>query len=254
MLQVAQNEACWKLAGTFHTTPVNMTQSLLSIPPIHFRLRHLLQSQGHRLASQPPSCLLRHPSSTHKSTLIPSHIPTAPILPSIADAPPMNPVFTFLNHPATHPWSHPCVTLHPHSKNTTTSLNALKKLPAITIFLSSAPFHIPNLYLHIFAIYTSNVLTISNYCTMSTPTSSLLLAATSSLKRVGDCLEQREICIFYSDAGLPTLGDNRIISKNVMLYNVLLINTFHHSLDTLLDTNPLSFVIGHWYLRRWVNA
>ena len=46
MLQVAQNEACRKLAGTFHTTPVDMTHSLLSIPPIRFRLRHLLRSQG----------------------------------------------------------------------------------------------------------------------------------------------------------------------------------------------------------------
>ena len=64
MLQVAQNEACRKLVSTFHTTPVHMLHSLLSIPPIRFRLRHLLHTQGHRLASQPPSCLLRHPEST----------------------------------------------------------------------------------------------------------------------------------------------------------------------------------------------
>ena len=56
--------------------------------------------------------------------------------------------------------------------------------------------------------------------------------------------------MFYSDAGLPTLSsDNRIISRNVTL-----INTLHHSLDTLLATNPLSFLTGHWYLRHWVNA
>ena len=122
------------------------------------------------------------------------------------------------------------------------------------IFIASAPFHIPKLYLHVFAIYNDTRLTIYDYCTVSSLTSSLLLATTSLLKRVGDCPERREITMFYSDAGLPTLGDNRIISHNVTFHNVHLINTFHHSLDTLLHTNPLSFVTGHWYLRCWVNT
>jgi hypothetical protein len=60
--------------------------------------------------------------------------------------------------------------------------------------------------------------------------------------------------MFYSDAGLPTLGDNRIISQNVTLRNVHLINAFHNSMDSLLHANPLSFITGHWYSRRWVNA
>ena len=56
--------------------------------------------------------------------------------------------------------------------------------------------------------------------------------------------------MFYSDAGLPTLcHDNRIILRNVTL-----INTFHHSLNTLLYTNPLSFLSGYWFSRHWVNA
>ena len=56
--------------------------------------------------------------------------------------------------------------------------------------------------------------------------------------------------MFYSDAGLPTLcRDNRIISRNVTL-----INTLHHSLNTLLYTNPLSLLSGYWFSRRWVNA
>ena len=255
MLQVAQNEACWKLARTFHTTPIAMTHSLLAIPPICFRLHHLLRSQGQRLASQPPSCLICNPSFTHKLTLIPSHLPTAPILPPIAETPSMNTIFSFPNHPATPPWSHPHATFHHKSKNTTPSLNALKKLTNTTIILSSAPFHIPKLFLHIFAIYDNSHLIIYDYCTASSPTSSLLLAVTSLLKRVGDHLERREITMFYSDAGLPTLSDNRIISRNVTRHNIhLLINSFHHALNTLLDTNPLSFFTGHWYSRRWVNA
>ena len=41
-LQVTQNKACHKLAGIFHTTPISMTHSLLSIPPICFNLCSLL--------------------------------------------------------------------------------------------------------------------------------------------------------------------------------------------------------------------
>ena len=112
MLQVTQNEACCKLTGTFHTTPIDMMHSLLSIPPIRFHLRHLLCTQGRHLASQPPSCLLRHPSHTRKSTLIPSHAPIPPLLPPIAETPPMIPVFSHPPHPATPPWSHQRATFH----------------------------------------------------------------------------------------------------------------------------------------------
>jgi hypothetical protein len=140
--------------------------------------------------SQPPSCLLRNLHKNHKVTLIPSHFPTAPLLPPIADTLPMNPIFSYLNHPATTPWSHTHTTFYTRSKNMLPALTALKKLPEMMIFLSSAPFHIPKVYLHIFAIYDYNTLIISDYCTASTPTHSLLLAVTSSLKRVSDCLEQ----------------------------------------------------------------
>ena len=250
MLQVAQNEVCQKLSGTFHMTPSDMIHSLLSIPPIRFRLCHLLCIQGRRLATQLPSCSLRHPNATRKVTLLPPHVPTAPILPAIADVPPMNPFFSFPNHPATPPWSYDRVTLHHRSKNTDPARNILKNLTDCTIFLSPAPFHIPKLYLHIFAIYNNSCLIISNYCITSTPTSSLLLATTSSLQRVGDRPERREITMFYSDAGLPTLNsDNRIISRNVTL-----INTLHQTFHTLLYANPLSFLTGYWFSRRWVNA
>ena len=249
-LQVTQNEACQKLASIFHTTPVTMTHSLLSIPPICFHLQSLLQSQGHHLASQPPSCLLQNPHLTRKVTLIPSHVPTTPLLPAIADTPPMNPIFTFPNHPATPPWSHPHATLHQRSKNTTPAHNALKNLSNTTIFLSSTPFHIPKVYLHIFAIYDHNTLIIYDYCTTSSPTYSLLLATTSLLRRLGDHPERQEITIFYSDAGLSTLSsDNRIITRNVTHTY-----TFRNSLDTTLSNNPLCFLTGHWFSRRWANA
>ena len=102
-LQVAQNEACRKLAGIFHTMPTSMTHTLLAIPPIRFCLRALLCSHGHRLSSLPPSCLLCNLQKTHKLTLIPSHFPTTALLPPIAETPPPISVFSFPNHPAEPP-------------------------------------------------------------------------------------------------------------------------------------------------------
>ena len=248
-LQVAQNEACRKLAGIFHTTPISMSQSLLAIPPIRFRLRALLRSHGQRLSSLPPSCLLHNLHKTRKATLIPSHFPTTALLPPIAETPPPTSVFSFPNHPAAPPWSHPHATFHPRSKNNNPALTVLKKLTGTMIFLASAPFHTPKVYLHIFAIYYDTSLHITNFCLASSPTHSLLLAATSSLKRVGDRPERREIHIFYSDAGLPTLtSDTRII------HNVTLINSFHNSVDDTLTNNPLLHITGRWFSKRWANA
>jgi endonuclease/exonuclease/phosphatase (EEP) superfamily protein YafD len=38
ILTVAQNEACRKMAGVFHTTPCTLTELLVSVPPIRFHL------------------------------------------------------------------------------------------------------------------------------------------------------------------------------------------------------------------------
>ena len=55
--------------------------------------------------------------------------------------------------------------------------------------------------------------------------------------------------MFYSDAGLPTLtSDTRIIR------NISLINSFCNSVDDTLTNNPLSYITGHWFSKRWVNA
>jgi hypothetical protein len=248
-LQIAQNEACRKLAGTFHTTPTSMLHSLLSIPPIHYRLCHLLCLQGRHLAAQPPSCLLRHPEKTRKVTLIPSHIATTPILPPIAETPPFISAFAFPSHPATPPWSHPRLTLHARTKDNTPAVSLLKKLTGTTIFLASAPFHTPKVYLFIFAIYDNTTLTISDYCLASSPEHSLLLAATSSLKRVGDRPERRGINIFYSDAGLPTLTSDTQTARNVTLTS-----SFCNSLLDTLTNNPLLHITGRWFSKHWVDA
>jgi Reverse transcriptase (RNA-dependent DNA polymerase) len=59
ILTVAQNEACRKMAGVFRTTPGNLTELLVSIPPIRFRLRHLLRNFGSRMARLPVDHYLR---------------------------------------------------------------------------------------------------------------------------------------------------------------------------------------------------
>ena len=189
-----------------------------------------------------------------RNTLIPRHIPTPPILPPVAETPPLHPIPCFPNHPASPPWSHPRVTLHHKTKDTTPARTALKKLTAVTIFLSSAPFHTPGAFLHVFMIYHSSSLHITDFCIASTPTQSLLLAATSSLRRVGICPDQCEIVLFFTDAGLPTLSDHRIISKSASSRNVPYINAFHRSLEELLNANNHSFLTGHWFSRQWVNA
>ena len=251
-LQIAQNEACRKLAGTFHTTPTAMVESLVAIPPIRVRLRHLLRSSGRRLASLPPSHALRQLTLTRKSTLIPRHAPSLPILPPIAETPPFHPIPCFPDHPATPPWKHPRVTLNCKTKNTTPALEALKTLPEVAVFLASAPFHTPGVFLNVFAIYLSSRLHITDYCLASTPTDSLLLAATSSLRRVGIRPDQCEMVMFFTDAGLPTLGDP-LLTKSVRSRAPLL-KAFHNALSDILDTNPLLFITGHWFSRRWVNT
>jgi hypothetical protein len=75
VLQVAQNEACRKLAGVFRTTPTYEAQKL-GIPPLRYRLRHLLRLAGSHLSRLPPFCAMRNPDASRKTVLPPSHFST----------------------------------------------------------------------------------------------------------------------------------------------------------------------------------
>ena len=66
---------------------------------------------------------------------------------------------------------------------------------------------------------------------------------------MGDCLERREIILFYSDAWLPTLNRDNRISRNVTL-----INTFFNSVDNTLSNDPSLLLTGHCFLKHWVDA
>ena len=58
--------------------------------------------------------------------------------------------------------------------------------------------------------------------------------------------------LFFTDAGLPTLGDN-LLTKSVRK-RAPLQKAFYNALSDVLVTNPLLFITGHWFSRRWVNA
>jgi hypothetical protein len=86
ILSIAQNKACHKMAGVFHTIPCSLTELLVSVPPICFQLCHLLRNFGDRYSRLLISHHLRHlPSLSRRVTLPPHHEPSAPLLPYIAE-------------------------------------------------------------------------------------------------------------------------------------------------------------------------
>jgi Reverse transcriptase (RNA-dependent DNA polymerase) len=101
ILTIAQNEACRKLAGVFHTTPCSLTELLVGIPPIRYRLHHLLCNQGKRVSNLPIThhlhCL---PQTSWLITLPLRHAVSPPLLPDVAE---MNPPPLHITLHATHP-------------------------------------------------------------------------------------------------------------------------------------------------------
>jgi Reverse transcriptase (RNA-dependent DNA polymerase)/Endonuclease-reverse transcriptase len=106
ILTVAQNEACRKMAGVFRTTPGNLTELLVSIPPIRFRLRHLLRNFGTRMARLPADHYLRTlPTSSRSITLPPRYSPSGPLFPFIAEVEHTNTASYTPRHPSLPDWS-----------------------------------------------------------------------------------------------------------------------------------------------------
>jgi hypothetical protein len=105
ILMVAQNEACRKMAGVFHTTPCSLTELLVSIPPIRFRLQHL-HNFGSRISRLPASHHLHHLStSSNRITLPPHHSISTPAFPYIVEIM-KPPTYLFTSrHPYLTDWS-----------------------------------------------------------------------------------------------------------------------------------------------------
>src|SRR6266850_4001479 len=120
-LQVAQNDAYRKMSGIFHTTPIHMTEKLLSIPLICYHLHHLIQAIASHLTRLPPSCALCNLHLTCKSTCIPHFHIQPPLFPSCAEVLAFFPPFSLPPHPMLHTWTPPHITflsLLPYSKMT----------------------------------------------------------------------------------------------------------------------------------------
>src|SRR5579863_1392692 len=111
ILQVAQNLGCRKIGGFFRTTPTDLMHTLVNIPPIHFRLQHLLRSTGTCWARLPPSSAMRSHDFIRKSTLIPPFLPLPPFLPPIAEIPLTLPTYSPPPSPRNRIPVHPRLTL-----------------------------------------------------------------------------------------------------------------------------------------------
>src|SRR6267142_5554748 len=247
VLQTAQNDACRKLAGIFRTTPVLLTQLLISIPPIQYRLRHLLRAAGARLAHLPSSCYLRNPDLSCKSTGVPRSFPTFPILPTITETPSIPPFDLFPPHPALPLWSHPQFTIHPKNRNhrlhkTNTVTLITTPSPSLKIFITTAPFHIPHSFFAAFAIFHRNSLLISDFTLSPTPTHALFLALISALRRAPPSLP---ILLFSTSLSFLT----RCTDQSSLRYLPL----SHSLLNVLTDLLllPDIFVSGQGFSQAW---
>jgi hypothetical protein len=247
ILTVAQNEACRKMAGVFRTTPCNLTELLVSVPPIRFRLRHLLWNFGTHVSRLPTNHYLRSlPSTVRSITLPPSHLPSGPLFPFITEinsAP--SPSYT-PRHPSLLDWSRQRVTLHHYSPLHKASLNAIKNLTSTKIFITSMTFHLPHLHLGIFAIYFKNALHISDYVLETSQKRCTTSALLHALRRIPT--STKIISIFYLDKSFPTYATSTYTSTHLPL-SLAVMNAFN---DLLADAD-LTFT-GFWFSKAWVGA
>jgi Reverse transcriptase (RNA-dependent DNA polymerase) len=187
ILQTAQNKACQKLVGVFKTTPVNFIHTLLCIPPIEYRLHHLLRSAGSCLSQLPPSHALCTPEASRRVTGIPRHTDTLPIIPPHF-IPQSKYPYLPLPHPGALPWTHAHFCLHkkpPHKKDPhTAAKTALRTTNHLTIklFILTKPSSCPDYLLGLFGIFIDNSLHILDFISYPMASGALLLSLLHGLR------------------------------------------------------------------------
>jgi hypothetical protein len=244
---VAQDEACRKMAGVFRTTPCSLTELLVCIPPIHYRLRHLLRNIGTRISTLPRShALLDLPTASRPITLPPHHSIPPPILPDVAEMKPSRLPTLTPHHPSLKDWSRQRVGFLPYSPLHGPSLSALNNPSTTKILITSTTFHIPHLHLGIFTIFHHNSLHISDYVLESSQQRCTISALLHALRRVP--LDVNIISIFYTDKQLPNYITNTYSSPNLDLCTAVT-NCF----DDLLAKHDLFFP-GFWFSKAWAGA
>jgi Reverse transcriptase (RNA-dependent DNA polymerase) len=247
ILTVAQNEACRKMAGIFRTTPCNLTELLVSVPPIRFRLRHLLRNFGSRMSRLPPDHYLRSlPSTVRSITLPPRHAPSGPLFPFIAEIKPVPSISYTPRHPSLPDWSRQRVILHPYSPLHKKSLDALKDPTTTKILITSTSFHLPHLHLAIFAIFFNDALHISDYVLETSQKQSTTSALLHALRRLPTA--HKHISIFYTDKSFPTYATSTYSTPHLPFSLALT-----HAFDDLLTDAELTFT-GFWFSKAWVGA
>jgi Reverse transcriptase (RNA-dependent DNA polymerase) len=247
ILTVAQNEACRKMAGVFRTTPSNLTELLVSIPPIRFRLCHLLHNFGSRMSCLPADHYLHSlPTTSRSITLPPRYLPSGPLFPFIAEIKTAPTISYTPRHPSLMDWSRPRVTFHPYSPLHKRSLDALKNTSSTKIFITSTAFHLPHVHLGIFAIYFNNALHISDYVLESSQKHCTTSALLHALRRVPTT--NKLISLFYSDKSFPLYITSTYQSSHLPLSLAVT-----HVFDDLLADADVTFT-GFWFSKAWVGA
>jgi hypothetical protein len=244
---VAQNEACQKMAGVFCTTPCSLTELLVSVPPIHFRLRHLLRNFGARMSRLPSNHYLRSlPLTSRAVTLPPRHSLPLPPFPYIAEIK-IAPSITYTpRHPSLLDWSRQRVIFHHFSPLHKRALDTLSNTTTTKIFITSTAFHIPHLHLGIFAIYFNNALHISDYTLESSQKRCTMSALLHALRRVPTL--HKHILIFYSDKSFPSYVTSTLTSDHLPFSQAITT-----AFDDLLTDADLTFT-GLWFSKGWVGA
>jgi Reverse transcriptase (RNA-dependent DNA polymerase) len=247
ILTVAQNEACRKMAGVFRTTPCSLTELLVSVPPIRFRLRHLLHNFGARMSRLPPDHYLRSlPITSRAVTLPPRHSLPTPPFPYIAEITPA-PSFTYTPcHPSLSDWSRQRVIFHHFSPIHKESFDTLKNPTSTKIFITSTTFHLPHLHLGIFAIYFNDSLHISDYVLESSQKHCTTSALLHALRHIPTSI--KVISIFYTDKSFPTYVTTTHDSEHLS-FSLAITNAF----EDLLTDADVTFT-GFWFSKAWVGA
>jgi retron-type reverse transcriptase len=248
-LQIAQNDACRKLAGVFRTTPVHLTEKLLNIPPVRYRFRHLLRNAGARLARLPSDCTIRSLERTRPVMCIPRHVPLPPILPTCAETPPLlDTPFTYPLHPSTPTWHDPSFTIHPRSQNKRNTVN-----PSKTVILNNTA-HIkiffaatlsPSLHLKsvTYAVFLHHRLILSDIHSAPTTQAAYLTCLEAAFTKAPP---STDVLFFYADSSLP-----KFIFNHRTLPNLSLIIKLTDTLSSIFSSRPFTKITGHWYSQSW---
>jgi hypothetical protein len=242
ILDVTQNKACCKAAGVFCTTPTQFVTTLLRIPPITYRLCHLLRSATTRLSRLPPSATLCNPESTCKVTGIPCHTVTPPMLPP-SDRTELLP-YQLPPHPSPA-WSHPCFSLFtkPHKKPShSLSYTTLRHntLDTIKILIKTTPSSQHGRHLGLFAIFISNLVHSSGYIMYDLACSTEMLTLLEALQH---SLPRLQVRIFFQDAIFHTYFT--IPSPPSLFLPVT------QAIEDYLATSPSSRIVGFWANLSW---